>query len=130
MSLAHLLTLAVAVIGPVLAYVAAEMTRRYAQGRRDGDVETKATALAANFAEFKATVTEALKEFRENARTDAKEIKEELQRLHTRLDGPHYCQQERILGEMSAELKSHWARIDRIDERLHVLEGHPSAVRS
>jgi hypothetical protein len=122
----------------IVAFIAAELTRRYATGRRDGEADAKSTLLAQAFEEFKETMGDALREIKSAAEAMRKEIKSDadamrleikadFSRVYDLMGRSHICHQEQIIGEMKAQITTNTERFLRMEQRVHELEGAHAA---
>lgn len=113
---------AISIFCGVAAFVASELTRRYAWGRRDGEVDAKATLLAEAFDEFKSAMGDALREIKSSAEAMRLEIKADFARVYDLMGKSHICFQEQIIGELRTQAKVNAERIAQLEAWRHEAE--------
>jgi hypothetical protein len=112
----------IAILSGVLSYIAGELTRRYAWGKRDGEMEMKAATLATSLAEFKQTIGDSLKEIKEAAEAARKEIKADFARVYDLMGRSHVCIHERDIGELQAQVRLNADRVTELETWRHAMD--------
>ena len=116
------IAIVIAVLSGIISYIASELTRRYAWGKRDGEMDVKAQNLAASLAEFKTTINDAFKEMKEAAEKHRLEIKADFIRVYDLMAKSHGCLNEREIGELRNQVRVNTGRLDELERWRHEQE--------
>ncbi len=105
-------------LGPIVSFIASEISHRISDAKRVGEMDTAAKSLAKDFAEFK---------------HDTKEV---LDKIWDKLDSliertiPHSCFQIAAISAMQSQIVTNTERFLRMENRLHELEVKHAAEKS